>query len=133
MRRLNLPLFCLFLALVLAGATLRAGYAADITVNTINDVLDAAGSCAAVTPASLPGPDGVTSLREAMCAANQNPGADTIEFNISGCSGGCTIRPNIALPVLIKTLERIALSETEDEENKTIADAIQSLRIENAD
>ena len=76
-------------------------YAVDITVTTTNDVLDAAGgTCAAVTVASLPGPDGVTSLREAMCAANNNPGSDTVRFNIPGCGGVCTIRPTIALPVL---------------------------------
>jgi len=58
-----------------------------ITVTTTNDVLDAAAGCAAVTVASLPGTDGVISLREAMCAANSNPASDTIHFSISGCGG----------------------------------------------
>jgi len=71
-----------------------------ITVTTTNDVLDAAAGCAAVTVASLPGTDGVISLREAMCAANNNTGSDTIRFAIPGCGGVCTIQPTIALPVL---------------------------------
>jgi uncharacterized repeat protein (TIGR01451 family) len=73
----------------------------DITVITTSDALDAAGgSCGAVTALLLPGPDGVTSLREAMCAANNNAGPDTIQFDIPGCESGCTIQPTIALPVL---------------------------------
>ena len=75
--------------------------AADITVTTASDVLDAAGgNCGAVTPLLLPGPDGATSLREAMCAANNNAGSDVIQFDIPGCGNGCTIQPTIALPVL---------------------------------
>lgn len=75
--------------------------AADITVTTTSDVLDAGGgNCGAVTPLLLPGPDGMTSLREAMCAANNNSGPDTIQFDIPGCGSGCTIQPAIALPIL---------------------------------
>jgi hypothetical protein len=91
------------LILVLALVTLfprQAARAAGITVTTTGDVLDAAGSCSAVTTLSLPGPDGVTSLREAMCAANNNAGPDMIQFDIPGCESGCTIQPTIALPVL---------------------------------
>jgi parallel beta-helix repeat protein len=56
-----------------------------ILVTTNSDVLDAAGGvCEDATIASLPGPDGVTSLREAICASNNNPGADTINFDIPG-------------------------------------------------
>jgi hypothetical protein len=90
----------LVLVLLLALMPVSPTYAVDITVTTTNDVLDAAAGCAAVTVASLPGPDGVTSLREAMCAANNNPASDTIRFNIPGCGGVCTIQPTIALPVL---------------------------------
>jgi hypothetical protein len=91
----------LILALALSGLPGgQAARAADITVTTTADDLDAAGSCGAVTILSLPGPDGVTSLREAMCATNNNAGADTIQFDIPGCGSGCTIQPTIALPVL---------------------------------
>jgi hypothetical protein len=89
----------LALTLVLALVPARPGRAATITVNTTNDVLDAAGSCGAVTLASLPGPDGVISLRDGLCAANGNPGPDTIAFAIPG-PGGHTIQPLVALPIL---------------------------------
>ena len=69
------------LALV-AGALSFAqlAHAAGIVVTTTADTIDAAGTCGAVTLASLPGPDGQTSLREAVCAANTNAGPDTITF-----------------------------------------------------
>jgi hypothetical protein len=60
---------------------------------------NAAATCAEVTVASLPGPDGFVSLREAICAANSNPGADAISFNIPG-AGVHTISPLTALPAL---------------------------------
>jgi hypothetical protein len=47
-------------------------------VTTTADVLDAAAGCDAVTIPSPPGPEGVMSLREAMCAANDNAGPDAI-------------------------------------------------------
>ena len=37
-----------------------------------------------MTLASLPGPGGQISLREAICAANSNPGPDTITFSVNG-------------------------------------------------
>ncbi|HEU5011794.1 MAG TPA: Ig-like domain-containing protein, partial [Roseiflexaceae bacterium] len=58
--------------------------AASLTVTTTTDSLDAAGGCPAMTIASLPGPDGVVSLREAICAANNTAGADTITFGVNG-------------------------------------------------
>ena len=90
----------LILVLTLVAGSFLTTRAANITVDTTNDVLDAAGACDSVTLGALPGPDGVTSLREAICAANVNPGADTIEFNIPSCGGGCSIQPTIALPFL---------------------------------
>ncbi len=51
---------------------------------SISAPLDAAATCPSVTLASLPGPDGQTSLREAVCAANSNAGADTITFSVNG-------------------------------------------------
>ncbi len=65
-------------------ATAPRSLAAGIVVTTTADTLDAAANCLSVTIASLPGPDGQTSLREAVCAANTNAGADTITFFVNG-------------------------------------------------
>ncbi len=59
-------------------------HAATIVVTTTADGFDAAGTAAAITLAALPGPDGVVTLREAVCAANSNAGADLITFAING-------------------------------------------------
>ena len=90
----------LILALALTFSPAQPAYAATITVETTNDVLDAAATCGAVSVASLPGADTFTSLREAICAANNNAGNDIIQFNITGCGGVCTIQPTTALPEL---------------------------------
>src|SRR5262249_4921606 len=45
------------------------------------------------------GDAGAGSLRQAILDANDNPGADTIEFQIPG-AGVHTIRPHSALPVI---------------------------------
>ncbi|MFN8483278.1 MAG: hypothetical protein U0768_09585 [Anaerolineae bacterium] len=75
-----------------------------ITVTTTSDTIDAAsGVCANVTVASLPGADGVVSLREAICAANNNAGADTIEFDIRASGAPvcpATIAPTSQLPTI---------------------------------
>ena len=57
-------------------------YAEEIAVTTMVDSIDAhPGGCAALTPGALPGGgDGAISLREALCAANNNLGADTISL-----------------------------------------------------
>ncbi len=72
------------IALLLGLGSYVPAYAAGIVVTTTADVLDASGTCPSVTLASLPGPDGQTSLREAVCAANSNPGLDTITFSVNG-------------------------------------------------
>ncbi|RMG53069.1 MAG: hypothetical protein D6723_07770 [Acidobacteria bacterium] len=53
--------------------------ATTITVDTTSDVADFGG---AQRIGDLPGPDGVVSLREAIIAANNTPGSETIAFNI---------------------------------------------------
>jgi len=99
-QRIWAAVLTLALALTLLPVV-RPAYAATITVDTTSDVLDAAsGDCGAVTVASLPGPDGHISLREAMCAANNNAGSDTIAFDISCGGGACTIQPSSALPTM---------------------------------
>src|ERR1035437_6589699 len=65
----------------LAGAT--------VTVTSTTDISDGDTSSISALIAT-PGPDGVISLREAITAANNTPGADTINFNIAG-SGVKTI------------------------------------------
>ena len=76
---LGLLLRALLLAALggLAQPTLPAA-AAGLTVTTTTDELDA-GTCGTITPASLPGADGQTSLREAICAANNAGGSSTID------------------------------------------------------
>ncbi len=79
---------------------LGASPASIIRVTTHLDNLDAAGGiCGNVTIALLPGPDTVTSLREAICASNNNSGADMIEFRIPG-SGARTISLQSELPTI---------------------------------
>ncbi len=72
---------------LLATLPLPVAYAATINVTTAADTVDA-GQCYSaplITIASLPGPDGVTSLREAVCAAQNTAGADNI--NMSAITG----------------------------------------------
>jgi hypothetical protein len=72
------------IGLAMSAVSAPIVYAASITVTTTADVVDAAGTCLNVTLASLPGPDGKTSLREAVCAANNTAGVDTISFGVNG-------------------------------------------------
>ena len=62
---------------------------ATVTVTSTTDISDGDTSSISALIAT-PGPDGVISLREAITAANNTPGADTINFNIAG-SGVKTI------------------------------------------
>jgi hypothetical protein len=62
--------------LLLATAQLSAQ---SITVTTLNDMSDTG---LGVLVGNLPGPDGVVSFREAVLAANNTPGPQTIEFAI---------------------------------------------------
>jgi hypothetical protein len=74
MRTLNLTVLLIFL--LLSSST----PAAVITVNTGSDPIDISWQTATI--ADLPGPDGKISFSEAMIAADNTPGHDTILFNI---------------------------------------------------
>ena len=90
----------LILAAVCAILFWGSASAASVTVTTTSDVVDGDTSSIAGLIAT-PGVDGVISLREAILAAENTPGADTINFNIPGCGGACTITPsNGNLPAL---------------------------------
>ncbi len=55
-----------------------------LVVTTALDTIDAnGGNCVTLSISQLPGADGVTSLREAICAANAAPGIDSITFSSS--------------------------------------------------
>lgn len=80
------------LALAPLGAAPLA--AQTIFVTTTVDVVDFTG---AQTVASLPGPDGQVSMREAVTAANKTGGPQTIGFQVPlGSWGGGTTGPRIA-------------------------------------
>ena len=69
--------------LVLGGFASPAA-AKTIVVTTLDDIadppFDADGPCGTGTINDLPGTDGLVSLREAIIAANNTSGADTITF-----------------------------------------------------
>jgi hypothetical protein len=73
--------------LVLGGLASPAA-AKTIVVTTLTDTadppFDTDGSCGAGTISDLPGADGLVSLREAIIAANNTNGADTITFLSGG-------------------------------------------------
>ena len=77
-KHVGTPLLAAVIVAVLGILSLVApARAADVAVSTTADTLDA-GACTSIQIGDLPGPDGVTSLREAVCAANNEAGADTI-------------------------------------------------------
>lgn len=100
------------LLLLLGVASYPALSSAQIVVDTLSDVADAPfdagdncfGGGSAGTTADLPGADGFISLREAIVAANNTAGADTITFDSSLSGGtinvGLDPNPGIALPNL---------------------------------
>ena len=109
MRKYLLTIAGLVLLCLLAAWGTASGSPDTITVDSTTDVLDAAVGCALVGIGDLPGPDKETSLREAICAANDNAGSDIIEFNIpvtdtgyevSGITGTWTISLTSSLPTL---------------------------------
>lgn len=75
------PALASFAALVLGGFFVAGAKAATYTVTTVND-------------------GGAGSFRQAITNANQNPGADTIVFNISAGNGVRTITVLSALPAI---------------------------------
>src|SRR5919108_5309171 len=75
---IHLVLIALFLSMLVTSHVASAA-GETIVVNTTSDVEDFGG---AKTVANLPGPDGVVSLREAVTAANNTAGPNTIAFNI---------------------------------------------------
>jgi parallel beta-helix repeat protein len=83
----------------LSGAITAPVGAASVAVDTTSDISDGDTSSVSNLIAD-PGGDGVISLREAIEATNNTPGADTIGFNIPGCGSVCTIQPATPLPVL---------------------------------
>lgn len=66
-------------ALIYNGLTAVKAQGTTIIVNSTTDVADFGG---AQQVSDLPGPDGKVSLREAIIAANNTPGPQTIAFNI---------------------------------------------------
>ena len=70
----------------------------NLTVDTTSDVSDGDTSSIGALLGSK-GADGFISLREAITAANNTAGTDTIEFNIAG-AGPHTIAPTSALPTI---------------------------------
>jgi hypothetical protein len=76
---------------LVVGAFASPALAKLLVVTTLDDTADSPfnedGPCGTGTIANLPGDDGLVSLREAIIAANNTPGADTTTF-ASSLSGG---------------------------------------------
>jgi len=84
------------------GGFASSAAAKTIVVNTLTDTADspfnAAGDCGTGTIKDLPGADHQISLREAIIAANNTPGADTITF-ASNLKGGTIVVGFNGLPL----------------------------------
>jgi parallel beta-helix repeat protein len=89
MRRASIvsPLACALTMAALLPSSAAAQAPVTITVDTTSNVVDFAG---AQTVADLPGPDGLTSLREAAIASTNTTGPETIAFDIPTTDPGFT-------------------------------------------
>ncbi|MBK5965525.1 hypothetical protein CCR95_15875 [Thiocystis minor] len=102
-RKIERVVLCL--ALVgsgLLGLSSQAG-AATVSVTSTTDISD--GNTTSISALiTTPGADGKISLREAIIAANNTAGADTIAFNIGGLVMVQTIFPTTPLPPITDTV-----------------------------
>jgi hypothetical protein len=109
MRKYVLTTVGLVLLCVLAALGTASGSPGTVTVDSTTDLSD--GDTSSISDLiGTPGSDGVISLREAIEAANNSAGTDTIVFNIpvsdtgyqvSGITGTWTISLTGSLPTLI--------------------------------
>lgn len=108
MRKYVLAIVGLVLLCLLAALGTASGSPGTVTVNSTTDVSDGVTSSISNLTAN-PGADGVISLREAIEAANNEAGTDTIAFNIpatdtgyqvSGIAGTWTVSLTGSLPIL---------------------------------
>jgi hypothetical protein len=108
MRKYVLAIVGVVLLCILAALGTATGAPDTVTVDSTTDVND--GDTSSISNLiATPGSDGVISLREAIEAANNTTGSDTIEFDIplsdagyevSGISGTWTIALTDSLPTL---------------------------------
>ena len=108
MRKYVLAIVGLVLLCLLVALGTASGSPGTVTVNSTTDLSD--GDTSSISDLiGTPGSDGVISLREAIEAANNDAGTDTIAFNIpltdtgyevSGITGTWTISLTSSLPTL---------------------------------
>jgi hypothetical protein len=108
MRKHALAIIALVLLSFVAALGTASASPDTVTVNSTTEVVDGNTSSISALKAS-PGSDGVISLPEAIYAANNTAGSDTIEFNIptsdagyevNGITGTWTISLTSSLPAL---------------------------------
>jgi hypothetical protein len=87
MRKYVLAMAGLVALCLLAALGTASGAPDTVTVNSTTDVSDGDTSTI-IDLIADPGPDGAISLREAIEAANNNDGSDTIEFHIPAADAG---------------------------------------------